>query len=218
MWGKGALLVSVLTIPMTASLVQATPLGSAPPQPRTTRLFFSDTPGGSPRKVQRQPGSLCILGCKVYPRDSCVSSMAPTEVPEMDWPWPAVQGSGGPGLSSARVCVPPPIRAGLAGAQALKGHSGGTVQLPAPGSPHRDREQKACFPLGCPGDAWVDRDAGQGNSPSGGGAARRLGAGAQSTGRGRSFPARGRGCRSPARSGGTDPRLGAAAKPSGAGL
>lgn len=66
-----------------------------------------------------------------------------------------------------------------AGAQALKGHSGGTLQLPAPGSPHRDREQKACFPLAHPGDAWVDRDAGRGHSPPGGGAGPQLGAGAR---------------------------------------
>lgn len=214
MWGQGALPVSILTIPVMASLVQATPLGSAPPQPSTTYLSFSDTPGvvlGKSSVNLEASASLdakCTQGTRV-----CLA-----------WPplrflrWTAVQESGGPGLSSARVCVPPPIRVGLTGAQALKGHSGGTVQLPVPGSPHRDREQKARFPLGCPGDAWVDRDAGQGNSPSGGGAAPRPGAGAQSTGRGRSFPARGRGCCSPARSGATDPRLGAAAKPSGAGL
>lgn len=45
MWGQGALPVSILTIPVMASLVQATPLGSAPPQPSTTHLSFSDTPG-----------------------------------------------------------------------------------------------------------------------------------------------------------------------------
>ena len=79
-----------------------------------------------------------------------------------------------------------------AGAQALKGHSGGTLQLPAPGSPHHDREQKACFPLERPGDPWVDRDAGRGHSPPGRGAVPQLRVGSQlpSSGRGQGSPAR----------------------------